>query len=140
VIMRRTALLIAVTLAVAGHAQEPPAKVEPLHFHHVHLNSTNPPVAAEYYIKPFALSATKTTFNGLDAVKTGNIYLLFTKVAATPQNDVDVFPKMRVLGLAFGTGRRERGHGPEHLPSKRCDGGRTATQNRKRASTRYAKR
>src|SRR5207245_455477 len=86
--MRRTALLIAVTLAVAGHAQEPTATVEPLHFHHVHLNSTNPPAAAEYYTKPFALSAAKTTFNGLDAVKTGNIYLLFTKVAATPPNEL----------------------------------------------------
>jgi len=46
--MQRTALFIAVAMAVAAvHAQEPPAKVEPLHFHHVHLNSTNPPAAAE---------------------------------------------------------------------------------------------
>jgi hypothetical protein len=62
--------------------------VEPLHFHHVHLNSTNPAAAAAYYPKPFALSATKTTFNGHEAVKTGNIYLLFTKVSATPQNEL----------------------------------------------------
>jgi hypothetical protein len=40
----------------------------------------NPAAAAEYYTKPFAKSATKTTFNGLEAVKTGNIYILFTKV------------------------------------------------------------
>src|SRR6266404_6378464 len=84
----RTLALIAVTFAVAAYAQEPPAKVEPLHFHHVHLNSTNPPAAAEYYTRPFAQSATKTTFNGLDAVKTGNIYLLFTKVASTPPNEL----------------------------------------------------
>jgi catechol 2,3-dioxygenase-like lactoylglutathione lyase family enzyme len=82
-------------LAIAGvlafgviHAQEPAAKGEPLHFHHVHLNSVNPSAAAEYYTKPFAQSATKTMFNGIDAVKTGNIYLLFTKVAATPQNEL----------------------------------------------------
>jgi catechol 2,3-dioxygenase-like lactoylglutathione lyase family enzyme len=86
--MRRTALLIAVTLAVAGHAQEPTAKVEPLHFHHVHLNSANPAAAAAYYPRPFAQSATKTTFNGFEAVKTGNIYLLFTKVATRPQNEL----------------------------------------------------
>jgi 4-hydroxyphenylpyruvate dioxygenase-like putative hemolysin len=87
--MQRTALFIAVAMAVAAaHAQEPPAKVEPLHFHHVHLNSTNPPAAAEYYTKPFAQSATKTMFNGVDAVKTANIYLLFTKVATTPQNEL----------------------------------------------------
>jgi hypothetical protein len=73
------------TLAV--RAQEA-AKVEPLHFHHVHLNSVDPAAAAAYYPKPFAISATKTTFNGFEAVKTGNIYLLFTKVATTPQNEL----------------------------------------------------
>ena len=83
----RIAIVVALT-ALAAHAQEPPAKVEPLHFHHVHLNSTNPAAAAEYYTKPFAQSATKTTFNGLEAVKTGNVYLLFTKVASTPQNEL----------------------------------------------------
>jgi hypothetical protein len=47
--------------------QERPAvqtTVEPLRFHHVHLNSVDPVKAAEYYPKPFALSATRTTFNG----------------------------------------------------------------------------
>src|SRR5262245_2336008 len=62
--------------------------IEPLYFHHVHLNSTDPAAAAAYYPKPFALSATKTTFNGFEAVKTGNIYVLFTKVATTPQNEL----------------------------------------------------
>ena len=62
--------------------------IEPIHFHHVHLNSTDPAAAAAYYPKPFALSATKTAFNGFEAVKTGNIYILFTKVAQTPQNEL----------------------------------------------------
>ncbi len=70
----------------AAPATQTPA--ETLRFHHVHLNSTDPKTAAEYYPKPFALSATKTTFNGFEAVKTGNIYLLFTKVATTPQNEL----------------------------------------------------
>jgi Glyoxalase/Bleomycin resistance protein/Dioxygenase superfamily len=65
-----------------------PAAIEPLHFHHVHLNSVDPAAAAAYYPKPFALSAAKTTFNGFEAVKTGNIYILFTKVASTPQNEL----------------------------------------------------
>jgi catechol 2,3-dioxygenase-like lactoylglutathione lyase family enzyme len=59
-----------------------------MHVHHVHLNSVDPAKAAAYYPKPFALTATKTTFNGLEAVKTGNVYLLFTKVATPPQNEL----------------------------------------------------
>ena len=84
-----TALLIA-TMLVA-HAQDrasAPGTIDAMHFHHVHLNSMNPKAAAEYYPKPFAESATKTTFNGLEAVKTGNLYLLFTKVNTPPQNEL----------------------------------------------------
>src|SRR6266536_2413422 len=76
------------SLAVIGvRAQEAP-KVEALHLHHIHLNSANPAAAAAYYRKPFALSATGTKFNGFDAVKTGNVYILFIKVATTPQNEL----------------------------------------------------
>ena len=78
----------AAALAVIGvHAQDAP-KVEVLHFHHMHLNSTDPAAAAAYYPKPFALSAAATKFNGFDAVKTGNVYILFTKIATTPQNEL----------------------------------------------------
>jgi hypothetical protein len=69
--MARTVFVSVLSLLVA-QAQERPA-VEPLHFHHVHLNSVNPAAAAEYYPKPFAGSATRTTFNGYEAVKTGNV-------------------------------------------------------------------
>jgi hypothetical protein len=76
-------------LGLVVRAQDRPASpIEPLRFHHVHLNSTNPEAAAAYYPKPFAKSATATTFNGFAAVKTGDIYLLFTKVATTPQNEL----------------------------------------------------
>jgi hypothetical protein len=87
-LVSRTAFTFVVGLGLVAHAQERPATVEPLRFHHVHLNSVNPAAAAAYYPKPFALSATKTTFNGFEAVKTGDIYLLFSKVAATPQNEL----------------------------------------------------
>jgi hypothetical protein len=87
-----TALMLAGAVSSIGSrpalAQGAPTTVEPLHFHHVHLNAVNPTAAAEYYPKPFALSATKTTYNGFEAVKTGNVYLLFTKVATTPQNEL----------------------------------------------------
>jgi hypothetical protein len=86
-------VVVAVMMVIVRSAwgQERPAiqtTVEPLRFHHVQLNSVDPVKAAEYYPKPFALSATKTTFNGYEAVKTGNVFLLFTKVAATPQNEL----------------------------------------------------
>ena len=84
--MARNAMF-AVLVAVAAVRAQEPAKVEPLHFHHVHLNSTDPAAAAAYYPKPFA-SASKTTFNGFEAVKTGNVYILFTKVNTPPTNEL----------------------------------------------------
>jgi hypothetical protein len=81
------AFAIAALVVVVPRAQDAP-KVEALHFHHMHLNSTDPKAAAAYYPRPFALSAAATTFNGFEAVKTGNVYILFTKVASTPQNEL----------------------------------------------------
>ena len=75
-------------LALQPHVAAQAPKVGPMHVHHVHLNSVDPAKAAAYYPKPFAQTATKTTFNGLEAVKTGNVYLLFTKVATPPQNEL----------------------------------------------------
>ena len=75
-------------LALAQASPGGQRSIEKVGFHHVHLNSVNPTAAAEYYPKAFALSATKATSNGFEAVKRGNVYLLFTKVAATPQNEL----------------------------------------------------
>jgi len=86
-----TVVVVSMAIVRPASGQERPAlqtSVEPLRFHHVHLNSVDPAKAAEYYPKPFSLSATRTTFNGYEAVKTGNVYLLFTKVATTPQNEL----------------------------------------------------
>src|SRR3954451_9329458 len=84
----RIVLVLAAAAVAAPHAQDSAAKDEAVHFHHIHLNSTDPKAAAAYYPKPFALSATATTFNGFEAVKTGNVYVLFTRVATTPQNEL----------------------------------------------------
>ncbi len=86
--LRHAGLCAAGAVAAATLSAGAQGAVEPLHFHHVHLNSVDPKAAAAYYPKPFALSATATTFNGLEAVKTGNIFILFSKVATTPQNEL----------------------------------------------------
>jgi len=75
-------------LLLGTHVLAQAPKIAPMHVHHVHLSSVNPAAAAAYYPKPFAATATKTTFNGYEAVKTGNLYLLFTKVAMPPQNEL----------------------------------------------------
>ncbi|MBI4478186.1 MAG: VOC family protein [Acidobacteria bacterium] len=88
-------VVIAIVLGVAstrthsaGQGQDQPARVEKVRFHHVHLNSVNPTAAAEYYPKAFPASATTTTVNGQAAVKTGNVYLLFTKVGTPPLTEL----------------------------------------------------
>ncbi len=85
-----SALVAGVGVMLSGgaavQAQSPAA--EQIKFHHVHMNSTNPAAAAAYYPKPFAKTATVTKFNGVDAVKTGNIYILFDKVATAPTNEL----------------------------------------------------
>src|SRR5215469_11497440 len=78
---------VTMTIVLPIYGQNGPG-APPLPFHHVHLHSKDPVKAAEYYPKAFALSATKTTYKGYEAVKTGNVYLLFTKVAKTPQNEL----------------------------------------------------
>jgi hypothetical protein len=75
-------------VAAQGQGQGAPVAIEPLHFHHVHLNSVDPEAAAAYYPKPFARTATKVTFNGGPAVKTGNVYILFTRVSTPPSNEL----------------------------------------------------
>jgi catechol 2,3-dioxygenase-like lactoylglutathione lyase family enzyme len=53
------------------------------HFHHLHLNSVNPDAAIEFYVRQFPSTA-KSSLAGLPALKAGNIYLLFNKVATPP--------------------------------------------------------
>ena len=55
------------------------------HFHHVHLNSTDPAAAITFYTTH--LSGEKATFDGTDAVWTQASWLLFNKVKRPPPAD-----------------------------------------------------
>jgi len=82
-------LVLSLAMRAPLRAQAPAApSLEPLHFHHVHLNSMDPKAAADYYLKPFANSTSRTTVQGFEAVKTGNIYILFSKVNTPPTNEL----------------------------------------------------
>jgi len=56
------------------------------HFHHAHLNSTDPAAAIDFYTTH--LSGEKATFDGRDAVWTQKSWLLFTKVKQAPPSEV----------------------------------------------------
>jgi catechol 2,3-dioxygenase-like lactoylglutathione lyase family enzyme len=72
-------LLSLLILAASIRAQDLPVPG----FHHLHLNSANPEAAIDFYTKQFP-STSKTTFAGQPALKTGKVYVLFTKVSAPP--------------------------------------------------------
>ena len=76
-------------LAQRPNATPQSPAIAPMHFHHVHLNSVDPKAAADYYPRPYPATTTRTTFNGYEAVKTGNVYLLFTKVGAPPKTELN---------------------------------------------------
>jgi catechol 2,3-dioxygenase-like lactoylglutathione lyase family enzyme len=53
-------------------------------FHHLHLNSTNPEKAIDWYVKAFPVNS-KVTWGGLPALKAPtNVLILFTKVDQPP--------------------------------------------------------
>ncbi len=60
-------------------------------FHHLHLNSTDPGAAIDFYVKNFP-SASRSTWGGMPALQAGKVYVLFEKVntppALTPQTAI----------------------------------------------------
>jgi catechol 2,3-dioxygenase-like lactoylglutathione lyase family enzyme len=81
----RTVVLMVIlggSIAPRFEAQDQPALATP-GFHHLHLNSTNPEAAIDFYTKNF-LSTSKVTFAGQPALKAGRVYVLFTKVNSAP--------------------------------------------------------
>src|ERR1051326_8011665 len=88
--MRIRALLVAVPLAATiawGGAEAPRAQNAPLpapSVPHLHLTSTNPTAAIDWYTKAFP-STSKTTWGGEPALKSpNNVLILFTKVDQPP--------------------------------------------------------
>src|SRR5262245_14822526 len=71
------AILIAACIWVSTSA------AQNAHFHHVHLNTTDPAKAIDFYASKF--DCEKAKFGGvMDAVKAQDLWLLFTKVAEAP--------------------------------------------------------
>ena len=81
-------LVLLMTAPLALHAQAQTAATSPLaHFHHVHLNTTDPSAAIAFYTSKF--KARKESFAGLsDAVWSGDSWLLFTKVDSPPPSEL----------------------------------------------------
>jgi len=65
--------------AAAAWAQPAPLA----HFHHLHLNATDPAAAVEFYAAKF--DCEKALYQGQDAVWAQKSWLLFTKVAKAPE-------------------------------------------------------
>ena len=74
---------LALTVIAAAAAFGQTGTLPAPHFHHLHLNSVNPDAAIDFYTRQFP-STSRTTFAGLPALKAGNVYLLFNKVASPP--------------------------------------------------------
>ena len=72
-------------------AQPKPARFQPAHFHHLHLNSLNPAAAIEYYARAFSTVA-KARLAGFDGFTTtsrlssqaGNVVVLISKTETPP--------------------------------------------------------
>lgn len=86
-------LLLGVALCLAvAKGQQPPAGGEPLlpeaHFHHLHLNSTDPAAGIEFYTSRF--DCEKARFAGsMDAVWAQKSWLLFTRVDRPPASGLN---------------------------------------------------
>lgn len=60
----------------------------PARFHHLHLNSTDPARAIDFYTRTFDVTK-KITLAGFDGIQSENIFLLFNKVKNAPQTQPD---------------------------------------------------
>jgi len=84
-------LISAAILAFTCAAQEPTPAPEALpvpkaHFHHIHLNSTDPAAAIEFYTHKF--DCEKAKYDHADAVWAQKSWLLFNKVKEAPPSDI----------------------------------------------------
>jgi catechol 2,3-dioxygenase-like lactoylglutathione lyase family enzyme len=81
--MRASILLLGAAICFAQEA----GQGQLAHFHHVHLNVTDPAAAIVFYTSTF--DCEKASFAGTqDAVRAQKSWLLFTKVATPPKSEV----------------------------------------------------
>lgn len=78
---------VALTISAIGlndiaYTQEKPPPSSPT-FHHLHLNSTTPETAINFYLKAFDVTK-RTQLAGFEAVQSENLFLLFDKVKQAP--------------------------------------------------------
>ncbi len=76
------ALLLCALCAVTLAAQP---TLPDAHFHHLHLNATDPAAAIDFYTTKF--DAEKSNYKGQPAVFTQKSWILFNKVSAPPNSD-----------------------------------------------------
>src|ERR1017187_6892531 len=75
-------ILILLALITTAAAQEPPKA----HFHHIHLNATDPAAAIDFYTRKF--DCEKGKFAGQDAVWAQKSWILFTKLKDAPPSEI----------------------------------------------------
>ncbi len=74
-------------LGLLGLGQDKPAAPPPVaHFHHVHVNSTDPKASVKFYTGKF--EAEKGEFAGVDGVWAYKSWVLFKKASAPPPNEI----------------------------------------------------
>jgi catechol 2,3-dioxygenase-like lactoylglutathione lyase family enzyme len=76
-------LLLALWLFTFGVTVNTRPSSPSVRFHHVHLNSTDPAKAQDFYTRTFDVTR-KTAVAGIPAVQSENIYLLFDRVTKPP--------------------------------------------------------
>ncbi|MFY9610060.1 MAG: VOC family protein [Blastocatellia bacterium] len=87
--MRALAVLIALLcLCGSGVVGLSQGAAPPAAFHHVHLNSVDPPNAVEFYTRTFDVTK-KASLAGWKAVQSENMYLLFDKASTAPPTAPD---------------------------------------------------
>lgn len=80
-------LLLLIPLVQQSTGPSPQESATPS-FHHVHLNSTDPSKAIDFYIRTFDVTK-KTSLAGFDGIQSEKIYLLFDKVKKPPATAPD---------------------------------------------------
>ena len=104
--MRRSACGRLLVVLVVSVLIRPATGTTPAHFHHVHVNATNPAKTQEFYEKTFG--AQPIRFKGtVDGLFTSRGFILINKVDATPR-DIET-TSIRHIGWRASTG-------PANLP------------------------